>query len=247
MPHSVEALRAIVNSPPVSRPVKANLILKFVPKGYKPLTYSLRHIEGIKIGDYVGVSVNPYLAPAVDIIVMEPDGTERVYTLQPIERDRFGFAVEAPVFGVNYASHADTATDKAIKAMDKEAYGVSTQEEVAKAKAQKAVAYKHINVMADVEAARTPTYIPKRGRDLSLETTTRELPRLSHVEAAMQLRPRVIALGLAWTSEHMDYLKSTHPEYVPGEAIDNLYAHFAAAAAPAQAPAAPALRLAVGG
>lgn len=248
VPHSVEALRAIVGSPPELKKVNAKLILNYTPKGFKALTYSLRHIDGIHIGGFVGVSVNPYLAPAVDVIVVEQDGAERIYTLQPIERDRFNFDVNAPVFGESYASHADTATDKAIKAMDKEAYGVNTLEEAAKARAKKAQAYAHINVMADVQAARTPTYIPKRGRDLSLETNSRELPRLSHVEAAMQLRPRVIALGIEWTSDHLDYLKTTHPDYVPGEAIDGLYAHFAAAAAPAQTPdAAPALRLAVGG
>ena len=192
------------------------------------------------------VAVNPYYAPSIDLIVAQNDGTESIYTLEPIERDNAGFDVNAPVIGQSYASHADTSVDKAVKTMEREAYGATTAEEAAAAKKAGQKPYAHINVMADVEAVKAPTYSPRRGRDLALETAGRELPSLTPVEVAMQLRPVLAQHGITWGPEHLTHIKQTYGTTVPGEAVEELAAHFIAAAQPPAVVEAPTLRI-VGG
>ena len=245
-PASLEALREVVSTPPEPRKVTPKLQITYAPKGYKSLTYSLRHIEGITIGGQVHVAVNPYYAPSIDLIVSQNDGTESIYTLEPIERDGAGFDVNAAVIGQSYASHADTSVDKAVKTMEREAYGATTAEEAAAAKKAGQKPYAHINVMADVEAVKAPTYFPRRGRDLALETQGRELPSLTPVEVAMQLRPVLAAHGITWGPEHLGHIKQTYGAIVPGEAVEELAAHFIAAAQPPAVVEAPTLRI-VGG
>ena len=245
VPASKEALKDIVGSPPKPCKVNAKLILNFTPKGYKGLTYSVSNIDGVSNGAYVGVSVNPYYSPAIDVIVKSHDGTERVYTVQPIERDKAGFAIDAPVFGEGYKAVADTITDTAVKAMDKQAYDAGTLEAVKQAKKQKQPVYQDINVMADVQAARQPTYMPTRGRELALETP-RELPKLNHIEAAIRVRPYLEKVGIEWTSVHLDYIKATYPpDSVPVEDIENIASHLIAVATPQTTSHAPALKLVV--
>ena len=260
VPASVEALRALVASPPEMRKVSPKLILNYAPKGYKALTYSLRHIDGITVGGYVGVSVNPYQAPAVDVIVKERGGLERVYTLQPIERDSAGFAVDAPVIGEGYKSLPDTATDKAVKRMEREAYGVDTQEAAQKATRKKTRVYADINIMADVEQAKTHTYLPKHGQGLDLAPTpAREVPPISHVDAVYALRPLLAPMGIAWDADCMQWLKGQYPQAVPADNLEAVAAALAAhlrpqadvsdtdADQPVTSGTAPMLRLAVGG
>lgn len=223
VPESVEALRAIVSSPSVEHTVKPTLMLNYTPKGFTAQRYSLRHIDGIVIGEKIEVCVNPYEAPAVDITVTGRDGTRNTYTLKPIDYDDAGFNAQAPVIGQEYKALADTATDKAIKAMDKAAYSADTLEAVEQAKKRKQRAYTDIDAMADVQATSVPTYFPKRGTAIQLDRQ-RELAPLSPVQAAMQIRPLLAAAGIHWTAEHLAALREAYGESVPAEAVQEFAA-----------------------
>ena len=76
--------------------------------------------------------------------------------------------------------------------------------------------------MADIKPA--PEYLPKRGRDLGLDVSKRELPPLTTVEAAMQLKGR---LGDRWTGEAYAWLTQRYPEGVPMDEMDSIEARFA--------------------
>lgn len=229
IPESAEALRAIVASPPIEKTVQKDMILRYTPKGYGPQTYSLFGIENIMVKSRFGVALNPFEAPAVDVIVKSPEGEERIYTLQPIQRDKAGFDITAPIIGEEFKSPKDTATDMAIKRMDKEAFGVETLEEVEKARRKRSRVYVEIDPMADVHAVRVPDYMPRRGSGVALDGPERELPPLNHVDAAIRIKGVLAAAGIAWTVEHMASLQEMYPEAVPADAIDELAESFIAA------------------
>lgn len=229
IPESVEALKAVVASPPAEKKVKGDLILRYTPKGYEPQTYSLYGIEGIMIGGKIGVALNPYEAPAVDVIVTSAEGEERIYTLQPIKRDRAGFDITSPVIGEEFKALKDTITDKAIKRMDMEAHGVNTLEEAEKAKRRDRRVYKDIDVMAHIHAVKIPDYMPRRGEHVDLGRPERELPPISVVDAAIRIKAMMAQAGIAWTSEHMTALGKQYPDsLIPVDAIDGIAEAFIA-------------------
>jgi hypothetical protein len=248
LPASAEVLRELVSGPPRSVKVKGSLIIEYTPKGYERQSYSLRHIPGVHPGACVGVSVNAYDAPAVDVTVSSPDKPDVTYTLQPIARDRAGFAVDAPVIGEEYKAPKDTAADKALKAIERAAYAAPTLEAAKAAAKSGARPYADINIMADVEAARPHNYMQRSGRALVADArpTVRDLPPVSHYEAFVRLRPALERAGIEWTPEHMTHLKQRYPDGVPVEAIPALEAAFLARPSD-NAAAGSTLRLAAGG
>ena len=245
VPASANALRDLVGTRPEVVKVPQNLVLRRSIKGYGPQSYDLRHLPGIMPKMEVGVQVNPYRAPAVNVTLTAPEGATSVYILEPLERDAAGFRVDAPVIGQEMRSMPDTAVDKAVKAVKKEAYAASTLEEAQKARDANQRAYADIDPMADVKAAKIPTYMPRRGRDLGLDPTLRQAAPLSLVDAALSLRGQVARYGVQWGADHMAWLKERFPESVPAEAMDTLAGELVTAFAPQ--PAQPELKLIVNG
>ncbi len=234
VPQSGEALRALVASPAVERTVSGRLSITYAIKGWGQQTYNLHGIEGVNIGDKVSVSVNPYEAPAVDVAVRDMDGGERIYMLAPIKRDKAGFDVDAPVVGEDFARHRDTATDKAIKRMEREAFAAATPEEAEKARRAGRPAYAGVNIMADIEARRVPLFFPVRGGALDLDAPQRETQPLTIAEAGMRLKRRMATAGLPWEEKHMEHLIRSYPGgHVPVEDVEALAAAFIRPAGPA--------------
>ena len=249
VPASRDALRDLVGTTPETVKVPQNLVLKRSLKGYGPQSYELRYLPGIMPKMEISVQVNPYRAPCVDVTLTAADGAQSVFTLEPLERDRAGFRVDAPVVGEEMRAMPDTAVDVAVKAVQKEAYAAPTLKEAQKARDKNQRAYADLDPMADVKAARVHTYIPKRGRDLGLDSSMRELQPVSLVDAAITLRGELPRHGLQWSPECMAYLKERFHDSVPGEAMQTLAgeiaAHFMRPAA--KVTEFPALRVAVGG
>lgn len=180
-------------------------------------------LDGITTEQNVLVSVNPYEAPAVDVTVKDRDGTERVYTVQPINVDQAGFDVTAPVIGEEFARHKDTATDKAIRRMDREAYATESLEDAAKARRAGRPAYESIDIMADVDAQKAPLFFPVRGSVLDTFAPVRELPPLTIVGAAMRLKRALAEAGVAWEERHMEMLMRAYPNAaVPEDDLKDL-------------------------
>lgn len=226
VPESVEALKALVASPAVDRQVPGSLILDYTIKGLEQKRYNLRHIPGIYIGQKIGISVNPYEAPALDVIITAPDGEESIYTIKPFDTDRAGFDLSAPVIGQEFKAPADTATDKAIKSMDKNAYNATSLEEAKKARAKNTPAYQDIDIMADVSASRKPTYFKKSGTDLAVDGREREEAPMSLVQSARILKPLVENAGLEWGAEKMQYLSENYKDGVKERELDSIVEFF---------------------
>ncbi|NDV21053.1 hypothetical protein GO013_16725, partial [Pseudodesulfovibrio sp. JC047] len=122
-----------------------------------------------------------------------------------------GFWKSAPVFGQEYKAQPDTLADKHVAAID----------EAAGADPKHPKAPEGVDVMADIKPA--PNYLPKRGRDLGLDASRREVAPLPLVEAAMQLKHR---LGDLWTGEAYAWLQQRYGESVPADEIDSIEKRF---------------------
>lgn len=228
---SEEMLRDLVATEPREVKVTPKMTISHAIKGQRARSYDVRYVEGIVVGQAVRVVVNPYRAPAVDVIVTKADGSELVTTVEPIQRDEAGFRLDAQVIGEGYAALPDTRTDTLLKDIKREAYATDTLTEADKSAKARKTAYTHLDMLADTKAA--PTYIPRRGTALDVDTARREVAPLSHVEAAKQLRTMV---GDKWGPDAMSWLRQRYPDGVPQDALDDIAARFitpATAAAPA--------------
>ena len=146
--------------------------------------YDLRALAyaGVNKGDKVLVELNPFEAPAVTVIKTMPDGEERRWTVQPMEKDAFGFDANAAVIGRTYASQPDTMSDKALKAM--EAAAKPTEE--ARAEGKKHL-YSDVDAMADVREVRG-LYFRQKGTDVLGDQKKAEAVPLTLAQAMRRLR-----------------------------------------------------------
>lgn len=208
---SLELCRELVTTKPVPAKVTDSLTITHAVKGFGKNEYDLRLLPVVP-SMKVQVVVNPYRAPAVDVVVPDPSlAQDPVWTVEPVAKNDVGFWEDGPVFGQDYQAQPDTIADRHVKAID----------EAAGTDAKHPRAPQGVDVMADIKPA--PEYLPKRGRDLGLDASRRELPPLTVVEAAMQLRAR---LGDRWSVEAYAWLQQRYPDGVPVDEMESIEARW---------------------
>jgi len=241
---SLELCRELVTTRPVEATVRPNRTISYSIKGYGSNDYDVRFLPDVGPKAKLQVVVNPYRAPAIDVLMLDDDGKEVTYTIEPMPKNEGGFYADSPVIGQSFAAQADSAADTARKDILMGAYGVDTQLEAdAKRKAKTPAFDGQINVFADIEQVTVPSYIPKRGRDLGIDASRREIAPLNHVDAAKQLKA---ALGDAWSADRYAWLVQRFPEGVPQDQIDVIVAELSGPVADLKQPLR-VLRTAAGG
>jgi len=223
---ALDLCRELVVTKPTEVKVRSDMTVTHSVKGYGRNAYDVRLLPGVVPGLKVSVVVNPYRAPAVDVILKDELGADAVWTVEPVQMDGAGFRADAAVFGQEFKGLPDTAADRRVKEIT-EAVGDTGKER------QTGQAPYGLDVFADVHQA--PTYLPRRGRDLGLDASRRELAPLTHVEAAKLLKARLADSGQAWTAESYAWLVQRWPGGVPPMDIDDIAARLCAPNTPAGA------------
>lgn len=215
-----ELCEQLLRTKPEPRQVKGDLTVSFSIKGYDRMTYSVADLPGVRAGETVIVSVNPYRAPNV-FVALEEGGEQ--FECQPLERDAAGFYLDAPVFGQSYASKPDTDVDANRKAMDKAAYGAESQQEVDKARAKRRTAFNgEIDPIGYLDAAPLPAYMDRPGTPLDVaQAAPAALAPMPLIEALKALRSR---LNRPLSAEESDRVRARYPDGVPEEQLDDLVA-----------------------
>lgn len=228
---SLEVMRSLAISQAEPRTVTNDMKITFVPvRSQGSRTYDVRYVPGLCPAAKVMVAINPYRLPAVDVGITDQATGEIVWhTVEPVERDRFGFDVTAPVLGASYQAMPNTIADDHRNAIARAAYateaGPATLEQADAAKRGKKAPYLgQFNPLADIEAAKVPAYLPKRGTALDAPVRTVEAQRLSTMEACKRLRT---SLGDAYTPEVYGWVASRWPDGVPEDQLDAIAAQFA--------------------
>ncbi|WP_048764818.1 DDE-type integrase/transposase/recombinase [Acinetobacter sp. 243_ASPC] len=214
----LELCRELVSTMPESKTVTGNLTVSHSIKGYGQHDYDVRHVHGIYPKAKIMIVVNPYRAPAIDVITQDEHGNDVIYTCDPMQTDWVGFRETAAVIGEEIKAMPQSKIDENRKRIIKKAYDAETLEQVDKAIAKKKPAYNgQLNPMADIQSATVPTYINRAGEQVTTPQQRRQVAPLNLIQAAKAIRGHV---GDLWTADCMTILKNTYQDgNVPQEDI----------------------------
>lgn len=228
-----EILEAIAAWKDVRRQVGSDYILTVDTRtSFGTQSYDLSDLtyHGLGIKDSVRVRLNPFKAPEITVVMDMPNGEEKLFNVKPIEKDRYGFNLEAPVFGETFRSQPDGKTDTLLKQIKKEAFGAATLEDAEKLRKSGQLPYTDINIMADIKDA--PLYLGRTGQAFTLDSPTADPTPMSRVAFAMMMqREHADVWHEGNASECMEWLVARYPDSIPGSDINTLIAkmreHFA--------------------
>lgn len=219
----LELCRELVSTMPENKTVTGNLTVSHSIKGYGQHDYDVRHVHGIYPKAKIMIVVNPYHAPAIDVITRDEHGNDVIYTCDPMQTDWVGFRETAAVIGEEIKAMPQSKIDENRKRIIKKAYDADTLEQVDKAIAKKKPAYNgQLNPMADIQSATVPTYINRAGEQMTTPQQRRQVAPVNLIQAAKQIRGMV---GELWSTEHFKALQKSFPNgEVPQEVIPEIIA-----------------------
>lgn len=204
-----ELCRELVTTKPQTRQVAGDLTISYACPRHESATYRVAGIPGAAPGERLTVVVNPYRAPAIDVLVTNEDGSVTAHTVEPVAKDGWQFLEHGNVWGETPKALPKTAAERQLDAIRLEAYGVPTQAEADAARKARQDAYAGvIDPFADVKAATVPTFIPRRGQEhpVTAAAPSRELPDVPVLQALREL----VAEG--WPKEGLyERLKAEFP------------------------------------
>jgi hypothetical protein len=221
---SREICQLLLSTKPETRKVDGNLRISYALKGMPSSQYSVAHIPNVQVGEKLTVCINPYSAPAINVIERDAEGKEILFECQPLEVNEYGFTEEAVTIGEGHQSRADTPADTARKNALKEAYGTNSIEEAEERKRSKVRPFADVDAVTYLKKETVATYAERKGTDMGIDSPRVEEKPWSHTKAAMELVRR----GLLMTPERNRLIAQWYPEGVRESELDELQARLVA-------------------
>nr|DAG35047.1 MAG TPA: transposase [Caudoviricetes sp.] len=219
-----EICRQIFTTGIQPRTVGGDLAISFVhPKNKAATRYSLSALPDIMVG--MTVNVQPILVSEEALaLVSYQDRTGKIvsFEVKPIEYDRVGFDIAAPVFGQEYKSQPDTLIEKNTKALA-EIAASDDKTEVPFAKVTDGQGFKThslIHTQAD------PFFKTQTGKQVEVAAGTVEVHDIliTPVEMAKRFKARAGFIPDGFIAS----LKKEFPDGVPSQLIDDLVTEYTA-------------------
>lgn len=233
----VEVCRELANTAPQTRKVSSRLTISFNADDY-----DVSGVPGLIVGDAVSFVRNPWRPETVQVLWTNAEGREVYHVAEKVQRDEYGFPVDAPVIGEGYRARVETDAQKNVKANELLAMGATTQTEAEDKRRGKALAFDgQLDPYKPVTDVQLPSYLPKRGTQLNVPTPVHvEATTYSHIEA---MRWVVGRIGRALTAEENALVRETWPEGVPETELETMLARLQGREETAPRAAAGGLRL----
>lgn len=229
---SVEVCRELAVAEPESRKVTPKLRVSFQGREYDVST-----VPGVMVGEKVMVTRNPWRDDAAQVVLVGEDGRDVFHVVHEVFKDELGFSEKAAVFGESYKRHADTPAQTALKDIEQLVTGTDSQAAAEAARKAKSLPFGgQLDPYKHIDDATLPTYLPRRGTAHDLVAPKVELPPLSHVDAAKQIKPRVESAGGEWTADRFRWLQQRYPVGVPQDQLDTIVAELSGPRAGHQKP-----------
>lgn len=229
---SVEVCRELAVAEPESRKVTPKLTVSFHGREYDVST-----VPGVMVGEKVMVTRNPWRDDAAQVVLVGEDGRDVFHVVHEVFKDENGFSEKAAVFGESFKRHADTPAQTALKDIEQLVTGTDSQAAAEAARKAKALPFGgQLDPYKHIDDATLPTYLPRRGTAHDLVAPKVELPPLSHVDAAKQIKPRVESAGGEWTADRFRWLQQRYPAGVPQDQLDTIVAELSGPRAGHQKP-----------
>lgn len=219
-----EICRKIFTTGIKPRTVGGDLAISFVhPKNKAATRYSLSALPDIMVG--MTVNVQPILVSEEALaLVSYQDRTGEIvsFEVKPIEYDRVGFDIAAPVFGQEYKSQPDTLIEKNTKALA-EIAASDDKTEVPFAKVTDGQGFKThslIHTQAD------PFFKTQTGKQVEVAAGTVEVHDIliTPVEMAKRFKARAGFIPDGFIAS----LKKEFPDGVPSQLVDDLVTEYTA-------------------
>lgn len=229
---SIEVCRELAVATPESRKVTPKLRVSF-----RGTEYDVSTVPGVMVGEKVMITRNPWRDDAAQVVLVDEQGHEVFHVVAEVQKTEFGFSTDAARIGERYARHADTPAQTALKDIEQLVTGTDSQAAAQAARKAKALPFSgRFDPYKHIEDATLPTYLPRRGTAHDLVAPKVELPPLSLVEAAKQIKPKVEAAGGAWAVDRFRWLQQRYPAGVPQEQLDAIVAELSGPRAGQQRP-----------
>lgn len=229
---SVEVCRELAVAEPESRKVTPKLRVSFQGREYDVST-----VPGVMVGEKVMVTRNPWRDDAAQVVLVGEDGRDVFHVVHEVFKDELGFSEKAAVFGESFKRHADTPAQTALKDIEQLVTGTDSQVAAEAARKAKSLPFGgQLDPYKHIDDATLPTYLPRRGTAHDLVAPKVELPPLSHVDAAKQIKPRVESAGGEWTADRFRWLQQRYPAGVPQDQLDTIVAELSGPRAGHQKP-----------
>jgi len=212
---ALELCRELARTAPEPRVVSDELIISF-----KGADFDVSHVPGLYVGQKIMVCQNAWRPEAAQVVVNE-DGHDRFYVIEPIQSGQFGFRIGAPVIGESFKSHAATPAQIASKQLDQIITGETTDEGIAQAKKEKRPAFGgRIDPFKHLDAITLPTYLPRRGTALNVPGLAMpEIKPMDSIDLKMRLRNR---LGRAVTNDELSLVNQVFKDGVFEHTLDEV-------------------------
>ncbi len=202
---SVDLLRELVTTGEQTRLVDNQLMVSFASKATGSNAYYLASVPGVAPGDTVRVVVNPYRAPAIDVLMQGEDGADVAYTVMPAQRDDAGFFLHSNTWGEEIRALPKSQSERQLEKVFMAAYGVPTRAEADAERKARANAYEgQLNPFADFDAVAVPTYMTKRGTEHQVTAAATHMPPLLLTDAVRKARASGVTdpgLYARWAAE----------------------------------------------
>lgn len=229
---SIEVCRELAVATPESRKVSPKLRVSFLGREYDVST-----VPGVMVGEKVMVTRNPWRDDAAQVVLVGEDGHEVFHVVSEVQKTEFGFSTDSATIGESYKRHADTPAQTALKDIEQLVTGTDSLAAAEAARKAKALPFGgQLDPYKHIDDATLPTYLPRRGTAHDLVAPKLELPPLSHVEAAKQIKPRVESAGGEWTADRFRWLQQRYPAGVPQDQLDTIVAELSGPRAGHQKP-----------
>ncbi|EKZ9425953.1 DDE-type integrase/transposase/recombinase [Salmonella enterica] len=216
----VDICRELAVAAPEERTVTSKLRVSF--RGQE---FSVESIPGACVGDKLQITRNPWHENEARVIVTDEDGFEQYLPVYAVEKDEWGYAVNAPVIGERYGQMPVTDAQHSRNEVEQRLYGTGNEVETAAARKAGAIPFGgRFNPYKEIEDAQSnsPAYLPRKGNEVQprVRVYQSEATPRTHVQAAMALIARFKAQGQEWNTTHYEHLQQRYPDGVPEEQLD---------------------------
>lgn len=219
----LEICRALLTDRTVKRRVRGDMSIEFDGR-----VFTVARLEHLNVNQWVTVGRNPYRPDAVLVIEQDEHKRDVHYVCPQVQFDAAGWRADAPIWGQEFKSFADTPAVRDMKEIERIAYGVEGKLEVDAARRARKPVLGGLDITGHLEAMTPATYMPRPGTDMAIETplsagtvgSDLARPATVAVEARqlnlVQLAGRLAgAMPGEWVPEHYQTVQGWYPQGAP--------------------------------
>lgn len=216
---SLEMMQELALTAPEERKVST-----FLTVSYKGVEYDVSDVPGVLVGEKITLCQAPTRDKRLQAIVINADGFEEYYVLNPIQKDEYGFDSAAPIIGESYASKGDTLASRNLKEIEMLATDSKTLEAAeAIRKAQKKGKSEgflggRYDPLAPIEQAPQQLHIQRRGVEHEVTKQKVVMPLMNVMQAAKALR---VELG-EWEPRYYGWLQENYPDGIREDEVSRV-------------------------